>query len=167
MHTNEFKEMVSQHKNRLFRQANWMLHNVEDAEDLVQEVFIKLWNMRDKVDEYKSVEGLLVTMTKNLCLNKIKAKKIAGNDEQLPRLISHHAGTDIRLEQREQLNLVEQAIDELPEQQQLVLQMRAVEAMETREIADQLGETENNIRVLLSRARKKLKTRFQTSYIHG
>ena len=62
MHLDHFKELMSQHKDRLYRQAKWMMQNSEDAEDIVQEVFTKIWSMRGQMDKYHSPEGLLVQM---------------------------------------------------------------------------------------------------------
>src|ERR1035437_5019654 len=75
MDLREFKIQVFPLKNKLFRIANRLLDDSEDAKDIVQEVFIKLWNMRDKLDIYRSVEALAVVSTRNLCLDKLKTKK--------------------------------------------------------------------------------------------
>jgi RNA polymerase sigma-70 factor (ECF subfamily) len=167
MHLEEFKGLVSAHKNRLYRLANWMLHNTEDAEDLIQEVFLKLWSIKHDLDKYRSLEGLLVQMTKNMCLNKIKSRKIDGSDLWLETLQSTQVLPDGLIEQNENLQLVKRVMQKLPDQQQVVLQLRAVEGLETREIAKIVDETENNVRVLLSRARKNVRESFQNYFSHG
>ncbi len=167
MQLEQFKGLVSEHKDRLFRLANWMLHNPEDAEDLVQEVFIKVWSMRADMKKYRSVEGLLVQMTKNMAINKIKSKKIDGSDSMLLTVASGSSQPDKVIEDKEHVSLVRKAISQLPEIQQTILQMRAVEGMETKKIAELIGETENNVRVILSRARKSLKTQLKTSMNYG
>ena len=68
MELQEFQHKVYPLKNKLFRFAKRLLDHTEEAEDIVQEVFIKLWNRRDKLDEYRSVEALAMITTKNLCL---------------------------------------------------------------------------------------------------
>jgi RNA polymerase sigma-70 factor (ECF subfamily) len=167
MHLEEYKSLVSTHKNRLFRLASWMLHHAEDAEDVVQEVFLKIWDIRDELDKYRSLEALLVQMTRNLCLNKIKARRPMWSEEQLMGISSLHTSPDVQMVEAEEVRLVQKAIKNLPEQQQVVLQLRAVEGMDTKEIAVAIAETENNVRVLLSRARKSLKVSFSKNYSHG
>ena len=59
----------------LYGYAFRILRNQEEAEDAVQEVFIKLWNMGKKLDEYNSIEALAVTMIKNFCIDQLRKKK--------------------------------------------------------------------------------------------
>ncbi|MFC2102555.1 sigma-70 family RNA polymerase sigma factor, partial [Bacteroidota bacterium] len=75
MDLQEFTSKVVPLKNKLFRFAKRYLGQTEEAEDIVQEVFIKLWNRREKLDEYRSVEALAMIATKNMCLDKIKSKR--------------------------------------------------------------------------------------------
>jgi RNA polymerase sigma factor (sigma-70 family) len=159
MHITEFKSLVADHKNRLFRIANWMLHNTEDAEDLVQEVFLKLWDIRDSLSKYRSIEALLVTMTKNMCLNLISKKKL--EFQEYPMEWLNTQSDEKKLEHREELGILQQIIDALPEQQKIVMQLKGVEQLETNEIAELLGETENHVRVILCRARKSVKEAYQ------
>lgn len=55
--------------------ANRFMTDFDDAKDVVQEIFIKLWSMRNELNKYNSVEALAMRMTRNLCLDKIKLKK--------------------------------------------------------------------------------------------
>ena len=57
-----------------------LTQNEADAEDVVQEIFLKLWNMREKLDEYDSIEALAMQMTKHLSLDKLKSRKPLGNE---------------------------------------------------------------------------------------
>ena len=76
MDLHEFKIKVFPLKNKLYRLANRLLGDPEEAQDIVQEAFIKLWNRREKLDEYRSVEALAVVTTRNLCLDKLKQRNI-------------------------------------------------------------------------------------------
>lgn len=168
MHLDEYIDLVSTIKNRLFRLACWMLKNNEDAEDLVQDVFVKLWQNKSQLEKYRNIEAVSYQMTKNMCLNKIKADRSLMYTLDPEKLNGHDMGMGIesKMEHQEKLHWVKKAIDKLPDQQKVVLQMRGVEGMETREIADLLGETENNIRVILSRARKYVRAECQKFYSH-
>ena len=70
----KFKEDILPMKNKLFRMALRLLKSTAEAEDVVQEIFLKLWSKRETLKEYRSIEAFSMTMTKNLCLDKLKAK---------------------------------------------------------------------------------------------
>jgi len=75
MDIREFKIKVLPLKDRLFRLAKRLLEDPDDAEDAVQEVFIKIWNRKEKMDEYSSVEAFAVVTTRNHCLDILRSKK--------------------------------------------------------------------------------------------
>ena len=77
MELQEFKSTVLPVKDRLYRLALHMLKSVHEAEDTLQDVMVKLWSKRMQLDTYRSVEALAVTMTRNLCLDRLKSKKNA------------------------------------------------------------------------------------------
>ena len=60
-------------KNKMFRLAYRLLSNRQEAEDVVQETYLKTWNMRNDLEKYRNVEGLLMTMTRNLCMDILKS----------------------------------------------------------------------------------------------
>jgi RNA polymerase sigma-70 factor (ECF subfamily) len=157
MDLREFKIQVFPLKNKLFRIANRLLDDFEDAKDIVQEVFIKLWNMRDKLDTYRSVEALAVVSTRNLCLDKLKAKKYP--TEKLENLRSDipEPGTEIKTDLTDLTEKIKEIISQLPEQMKMIMQLRDIEGYEFEEIAEIVGMNENAIRVSLSRARKKVR----------
>jgi RNA polymerase sigma factor (sigma-70 family) len=157
MDLQEFKIKVFPLKNRLFRLAKQILRDHEDAQDMVQEVFIKLWNRRENLDEYKSIEAFAVVMTRNMCLDKLKAKKYPV--ENLENLKS-----DIRDSEPEStsdisdvVRRIHKIIGTLPEQQRSIIQMRDIEGYDHQEIAGIMDMNENAVRVSLSRARKRVR----------
>jgi len=159
MDLQEFKIKVFPLKNKLYRLAKRLLDDPEEAQDIVQEVFIKLWNRRESLDEYRSVEALAVVTTRNLCLDKLKAKRYP--TENLENLKSDIPEPDAGMERRtEQIDLVEkikEIISTLPEQMKTIMQLRDIEGYDFSEIADIVNMSENTIRVNLSRARKKVR----------
>src|SRR5689334_1642447 len=76
MDLQEFKIKVYPVRDKLFRLAKMMLQNREEAEDTLQEVFLKLWMLRQGLPAYNSIEALAMKMTKNACLNKLKSQKV-------------------------------------------------------------------------------------------
>ena len=157
MDLREFKIQVFPLKNKLFRIANRLLDDSEDAKDIVQEVFIKLWNMRDKLDIYRSIEALAVVSTRNLCLDKLKAKKYP--TESLDKLKSDipEPGTEMKTDLTYLTEKIKEIISQLPEQMKMIMQLRDIEGYDFEEIAEIVGMNENAIRVSLSRARKKVR----------
>jgi RNA polymerase sigma-70 factor, ECF subfamily len=157
MELQEFKIAVFPLKNRLFRLAKRLLEDFEDAQDIVQEVFIKLWKMREKLGEYRSVEALAVVMTRNMCLDKLKTKRypVENLDKiaaELPEMNQEPAA-----DMSDVVRKIKQIIKTLPEQQQTIMQLRDIEGYDYEEIADILKMNENAVRVALSRARKRIR----------
>jgi RNA polymerase sigma-70 factor (ECF subfamily) len=157
MDLHDFKIKVFPLKNKLFRLASRLLDDPEEAQDIVQEVFIKLWNRREKLDEYRSVEALAVVTTRNLCLDKLKAKKYP--TERVENLKSDvpEPTMETKKEFTDLAEIIKEIIGQLPEQMKTIMQLRDIEGYDFEEIAGILGMTENAIRVNLSRARKKVR----------
>jgi RNA polymerase sigma-70 factor, ECF subfamily len=167
MEIEEFKIKVLPAKNRLLRFARTFTKSTEEAEDIVQDVFLKLWGMRERLDEYNSVEALAMRMVKNLCLDKRKSKssQVLQLDNHHFNLASQAIAPDRKTELNQALDMVQQVIATLPETQRLIIQMRDMEEMEFEEIAEILQSDINYVRVNLSRARKKIReilTQFNT-----
>lgn len=157
MDLQEFQIKVYPLKNKLFRFARRILDHTEEAEDVVQEAFIKLWNRREKLDEYKSVEALAMVTTKNLCLDRIKARRHpVENMEDQRRFIENMPDT-AKNDHSELISAIHRAIKLLPEQQQIIIHLRDIEGYEFGKIAEIVDMQENAIRVALSRARKRIR----------
>ncbi len=149
--------VIASFKDKLFRLAKRLLISTEEAEDAVQEVLVKLWKQKEKLTHYDSIEAVGMTMTKNYCLDQLKAKR-ANN----LRIVHHDfknrdAAVDQKVEDSDSWSWVEKAISQLPDQQKLIVQMRDVEQFEFAEIATILDMNETAIRVALSRARKTVR----------
>ncbi|PLK45910.1 RNA polymerase sigma factor [Emticicia sp. TH156] len=154
-----FTQSVLQHQARLYRVAKLYLRNSEEAEDAVQEVFLKLWDKRQQLEAYQSVEALAVQMTKNLCLDKLKSYAYNHTHTGLETFdIGEFAYTPYELVELTDSNeLLKKIIDALPEIQKTVLHLRDVEEYSFEDIEQVTGLTVNNIRVILSRARKSVR----------
>ncbi len=157
----EFKARFLPHHKLLYRTAFRLLGNVHDAEDMVQEAYLNLWNRRDRLADIENVEAYLVTLVKNLCYDSLRLIH-PDEDGPPPEQLPLAAETDVvwQVEQQDEVGRVKQLISRLPAKQQQVMRMRDVDDCSYQEIEQVTGLTAVNIRVLLSRARKKIREQF-------
>lgn len=153
----EFKIKLLPLKNRMFKLAIILLGNSDDAEDAVQESFVKMWNMQEKLNNIKNHQAFALTITRNYCLDKLKSKRnkhITLNED-----ITQYTNST-PYETTEQLDLVKnvkEVIKKLPQQQRLIVHLRDIEGHNFEEIMEITGWELNYVRVNLSRGRKKIK----------
>ena len=157
MTSEEFKSKVLPLKNKLYRFAVRLLGDTDEAQDIVQEIFLRLWSKRERLSEYRSIEAFAMTMTRNLCLDQLKSpasrKEKFDDNSEMPDYKTPYAST----EHHDTMRFVKMAMDQLPEQQRMVIHMRDIEECDFDEIAEVTGLSLNNLRVTLSRARKKIR----------
>ncbi len=161
MTAQEFKIRFLPLKDKLYRFAMRLLNNREEAEDTVQEVFLKVWEMGEGFKKYNNSEAVLMTMIRNRSLDKIRTKKnkAAELTDQMQGV--HYEDPLKGIENSESVQLVQLLMKKLPEQQKTILHLRDVEGMSFEEISQITGFDGNYIRVNLSRARKKIKESLQ------
>lgn len=156
MNQHDFLQVVLPFQDKLYRIAKRLLISDDEAQDATQEVLIRLWNNK-KLNSYKSVEALAVTITKNYCLDQLKSKRASNLQLVCNNYKESSIGIEREIEGRENWSWVEKYINELPAQQRLIIQMRDIEGFEFSEIANNLEMNETAVRVALSRARKAIR----------
>lgn len=167
MDQQHFKATVLPLKARLFRTAWYMLKSTELAEDILQDVMVKLWNKRAELTEKRNIEAFCVTVTKNTCLDWLKAKKNQAHED-----VSTYAFTcgeltpEEAVERKESRNVMLSLIDRLPTKQRELILLREIEGYSYQEISEMSGTEINTIRVTLSRARNSLKTLYEKEVKH-
>ncbi len=163
-----FKENILPLNTKLLGFAHRFMKDVDDARDIVQEIYVKLWNMRTDLDKYNSVEALAMRMTRNLCLDKIKLKKTVPLNEMVLEENFEDSNEKEKLnEQKLAVQRVKQTIELLDEPQKSIIQLRDIEGYEYQEIAQILNMNVNTVRVSLSRARKKVRENILTKYYNN
>lgn len=167
MNQNEFIQIITPFKDKLFRLARRMLVSTEEAEDATQEVLVRLWNKNNDLERYNSVEALAMTMTKNYCLDQLKNKRATNISLVHSNYQNREVGLDQQIEHQNTLQWVEKLIGNLPEQQRLILQLREIEEYEFSDIAQVLEMNETAVRVALSRARKTLRLQIEKTHNYG
>lgn len=162
-----FIKLINPFKDKVFRLAKRLLTSTEEAEDATQEVMVKLWNKKESLQAYTNVEALAMTMTKNYCLDQLKSKRAGNLKIEHTHFSDGEPAIDQKLEDRNNLEWVEKIIRQLPEQHQLLIQLRDVEEYEFEEIAKIVNMNETAIRVALSRARKKIRELMYNTHQYG
>jgi len=167
MQQSEFLNIVMPFKDKLYRLAKRLLTSREEAEDATQEILLKLWAKNKKMDSYNNVEAFAMTMTKNFCLDRLKSKQ-AGNLKLVhSNYEDGNASLQKQLEVKDSLSWVERILEQLPEQQKLVVQLRDVEQYDFNEIAQMLDMEAGTVRVTLSRARKTIREKLIQKHNYG
>ncbi|MEY8867945.1 MULTISPECIES: RNA polymerase sigma factor [Flavobacteriaceae] len=163
----DFIKLVMPFKDKVYRLAKRLLVSSEEAEDATQEILLKLWKNKVKISEYKNVEAFSMTMTKNFCLDRLKSKQA----QNLKIVHSNYQDNNVSLQKQVELNdsvdWVSKIMEELPEQQKIILQLRDIEEYEFEEIAKVLDMNETAIRVALSRARKTIREKLTNTHSYG
>ncbi|MFK5983769.1 MAG: RNA polymerase sigma factor [Flavobacteriaceae bacterium] len=166
MNQKEFLETILPCKDKLFRLAKRLLVSKDEAEDAVQEVFLKLWKGREKIQNYKNPEAFAITMTKNYCLDRLKSRQ-ASNLKIVHSNYKNSENIERNLEASEGVELVTKIMKTLPEKQKIIMQLRDIEQFEFAEISQMLEINETAIRVALSRARKVVREQLIKQYNYG
>jgi len=132
----------------------------QSKQGIIQDVLLKLWFLRERLDDYRSIDALAVVITKHLCINRKRSRHLD--------TVVLEEGLDIGMEDSpERILIKEERMEELlalistlPNLQQAILRMKHIEGFEVEEIARLTGSTPVAVRTNLSRARKKVREQF-------
>ena len=160
MELETFKSTVLPLRDKLLKYSVKLTDDGADAEDNVQEAFLKLWYIRDRLDGYQSVEALSVQVVKNLCLDKLRSKRMDRMPENSQSILADTVTPEQLLEQHDAVAIIGRLIQQLPTLQQCIIRMKDVEGYELSEIAQITGTQIESVRVNLSIARKKVREQF-------
>lgn len=151
MNTKEYNTIVKLHSGSLYRFILKMIKDPDDASDIVQNAFMKLWENLDKVDSNKA-KSWLFTTARNGMLNQIaRGKKIESMESNH---FNEPYATNDNFELKE---LIDKSLNQLPELQKSIILLRDLEGYDYKEIGDILGLNESQVKVYLFRGRQKIK----------
>lgn len=158
-------EAVLPIKDKLFRYALRIVGNEMTAEDVVQEVLVKVWQKKKDLEKIENKEAWCMTVTRNLALDKLRRKKAIHEDVTEHRSIADVEMTPYRaVQSTDTMSIIRDAIDKLPEAQQQVIHLRDVEGYSYREISDITGFSIDKVKVYLHRARITLRHKLTSIY---
>ncbi|WP_299126994.1 sigma-70 family RNA polymerase sigma factor [uncultured Winogradskyella sp.] len=163
----DFVSLVMPFKDKVFRLAKRLLVSREEAEDATQEILLKLWRNKGKIEDYKNVEAFSMTMTKNFCLDRLKSKQAQNLKIVHSNYTDNSSSLQKQVEARDSMGWVWRIIEDLPEQQKIIVQLRDIEHYNFAEIAKILDMNETAIRVNLSRARKTIREKLTNTHRYG
>lgn len=155
-----FKEKYIPYHRKMYHLAFKLLEDAYDAEDIVQEVYIKLWNKRDELNHVENPESYCIVMLRNLCLDYIRTRNRHRMQSTEDVILPDKVILPDDIDNIDEIKCIESIIEKLPEQQQTIIKLRHFEDYSNEEIEKIMGLTSVNVRVLLSRARKKIKELF-------
>lgn len=163
-----FRNDILPLKDKLFRLALCITRNREEAEDIVQDTMLRVWNRREEWNVWETVEGFCLTICRNLAIDRSQ-KMDARHVELTPEVteLPDMAAPDKLMERDERLGLLRRLIAELPEKQRTILQLRDVEGKSYKEIAEILQLTEEVVKVNLFRARQRIKLKYNEIDTYG
>ena len=139
-----------------YRVAFYILEDEAEAEDAVQELFLKLWSGRDALDGIRNPKGYGIRVLRNLCLDRIRRSRKMETPAVLPEP-EWPGRQDEAMDEKERLAKVLDAIKSLPDRQREVLTLRTLDGLSYEEIAERTGMNQLTLRVLLSQARRKIR----------
>lgn len=154
-------------KDKLFRVAFTLLRSEEEAKDAVQDTYLKIWSGKSALEKVNSPEAFAMQSLKNLCidiLRKNKKRNMVDIESQYNLSDSITPFQKVSFENLKELMC--RLFDTLPEQQRLVIHLRDIEHYSFEEIQQVTGMSVNNIRVILSRARKSVRSNYQKVKSH-
>lgn len=164
-----FRDDVLPLKNKLYRLALRITLDTAEAEDIVQDTLIKVWNKREDFGEIESIEAFSLTVCRNLALDRI-AKKEAQNirlDDAQDETLDTASTPYEKLTHEEGLALVHKLFNALPEKQRTIIQLRDIEGKSYKEIATILNLTEDQVKVTLFRTRQRIKQQYEKIENYG
>lgn len=160
MTAEEFKKQYLPYQQKLYRIAFRLLEDSFDAEDIVQNAYLKIWNKRNELLHIENKEAFCVVLIRNLCLDFLRSKKKHYTLSIEETDLSEKAQTIDEIDLKSDLERVKYLIGLLPEQQRKVLILKHYDEYSLEEIEEITGLKSVHIRVLLSRARKKIRELF-------
>ncbi len=169
MNLEAFQNRVLPVKNKLYRFALRFLNNEEEAKDVVQEVFIRVWNGREQMDEVENWEAWCMRITRNLSLDRIRSmtrkqtQSIETTFDIRNEALTPHENT----EARESMQRITQLIAGLPDKQRQIIHLRDVEGYSYNEICDILELDMNQVKVNLFRARNAVREKLMKINAYG
>ena len=152
----ELEELYTQAYKAVYWTALNLLKDEDEAEDNTQDTLLKLWVIRERLSQYRSVDALAIAICKNLCVSKLRKRSFltVELDEELQHVSNRDA--QMMMEEDEDRGWLADTVNGLPASQMTILRMSQQDGLENADIAEMLGISETTVRTTLCKARKNL-----------
>ena len=156
-------------KNKLFRLALRITLDSAEAEDVTSDTLIKVWNKREELRGFESIEAYCMTVCRNLALDRHEKKEAQNLSLEANEIdaADNSFTPDEQLERDEKLRKVHELFNQLPERQRTIMQLRDIEEKSYREIATIMGVSEEVVKVTLFRARQAIRKQYDKIENYG
>lgn len=162
MDAESFKQRFLPFHPRLYRIAFALTGNAQDAEDIVQDAYCKLWNKRRDLPSILNAEAFCVTLVKNLCFDLLRSPAHNRSEEWTADVSRETvASPEETLIEQDEVGVIQRLIERLPENQRQVIRLKGIKDCSLEEIGQITGLSAVNVRVLLSRARKMIREQYE------
>ena len=166
-----FRNDVLPLKNELYRLALRITLNPAEAEDIVQETMIKVWNKREQWDDIESIEAFCLTICRNISLDKMRKmenqnQSLEEGEHDAPDQ-SYASNPEEQAMQQDKLKLIRRLINALPEKQRSAMQLRDFEGKSYKEIAQIMDISEEQVKINIFRARQTIRQKFLETEEYG
>lgn len=152
-----FNQRILPVRNKLYRFALRIVANVEEAEDVVQEVMLRLWRIRDNWSGIQNMEAWCMRMTKNLAIDRARYRKPSASLDETPEPGSFTGSPLDEVEYQDTLDRLKTLIAQLPDHQRMVIHLRDIEGLSYQEIESVLEMPMTQVKINLFRARQKVR----------
>ncbi len=171
MNEQDFEREVLKNKDKMYRFALSFLKNTTEAQDIVQEIFLKLWQTRFEIREKRNIEAWSMTLVRNKCIDLLKSTARSSRSNldisSLGAAVNESPSPYQITVLRETLSRVDCILDELSEKQRSAFKLRDIEGFSYTEIGDVLNMDINQVKVNIFRARKTIKSKLEMLESHG
>ena len=146
-------------KNQLYRLALRITLNSQEAEDVVQDVIIRLWKQSEQLTDIDNLEAYAMRITRNLAIDRqrMRVNQTEQLTDDMPLMHLHSPSPQQQLEREERIDSIHQTMNSLPEKQRTAMQLRDFEGKSYREIADVMQISEDQVKINIYRARQAVK----------
>lgn len=160
----EFKHSVLPYSRKLYPMLRRILKDDEETKDALQDLMAKLWCKRDELDQCRNQQAYIVTVAKNYCFDLLKRKRLLNFSENGEQQFFQIESDEVDPDLKEKFEQVHNVIAKLPEKYREIIRLRDIDGFAYEEIKEMTGMEVSHIRVVLSRARQKVKVEVEKIY---
>ncbi len=163
----QFNKDILPLREKLYRYALSITLDTTQAEDVLQDVFIKLWTKRNQLDQVKNQEAWCIRMVRNQSLDRIRQRKRQPLELEKVQYATSHFATNDSLEHEDLLRQIRLVLEKLPEQQREIFRLRELMGYSNAEIEEILQLNHNQVKVSLFRARQIIRKKMNKIINYG